>query len=728
MQGKSSKPQNTARPLATTLTRAFVTLSLLSLLLVGGGLTVRNYQARQQALASQQRVIALDAAHEVSGFIEATFSVLRTSSRSFANPDVDPRPALENVLGVESAFREVALLDAAGQELVKLSRLSVITPDDLENHANSELITQVGLFQRHIGSVHIDEITSELLVTMAVPVKGVLGEFRGALVAEVNLKFMWDLVGSLRVGREGLAYVVDERGDLIAARDISRVLRGENLSHLDQVAEFVNSPGQGAEGSTGTSTGINGNLAVATYERLGTPDWAVVVELPVVEAYQTLFLELGLSVGAILLIAGIAALGGRYLSRRLAAPLLALTEMAIHIAEGELDLEAPTAGAAEVGRLAGAFNSMTAQLRELIQSLEQRVAERTRDAENRSIQLEAAAQIARDAAAIRDVSQLLNETVQLISDRFGFYHAGIFLLDETGEYAMLRAASSEGGQRMLARGHRLRVGRIGIVGYAAGIGEPRIALHVGADAVYFDNPDLPLTLSEMALPLKVRGEVIGVLDVQSTKVEAFTEADLAVLQILADQVALAIENARLLEESRRTLQELEAFHGQRVREDWQEERARRLSAYRYTQAGVVPVSSSSTPETEPLPFHGRPLFQQDGDNRRLIAPIRLRKEAFGSIVLNQDPEQEPWSPEELAIVEEVSNQVALALENARLLETTQRRATQERLIGEITANIRESLDLDVVLQTAVREMGEALDIAEVQVRMWTSEASDETGE
>ena len=193
------------------------------------------------------------------------------------------------------------------------------------------------------------------------------------------------------------------------------------------------------------------------------------------------------------------------------------------------------------------------------------MAQRTADLTRRTTELEAAAQVARGAAAIRDSEQLLKETVHLISDRFGFYHAGIFLLDEARQYAVLRAASSESGGHMLARRHKLKVGEEGIVGYAAGTGEPHIALDVGEDAAFFNNPDLPLTRSEMAVPLKVHDQMIGVLDVQSTEPAAFSEEDVAILQALSDQVALAIENARLFEQSQRALQDLDTLYGRRAR-------------------------------------------------------------------------------------------------------------------------------------------------------------------
>lgn len=402
--------------------------------------------------------------------------------------------------------------------------------------------------------------------------------------------------------------------------------------------------------------------------------------------------------------------------RSVTARVGALGYAAQRLAEGHFDERVPAVTTDELGRLAATFNTMAAELQALYTSLEQRVAQRTRELERRGAQLAAAAEVAREAAAIQDMGRLLEETVRLISDRFGFYHAGIFLVDEAGEYALLQAASSEGGQQMLARGYKLAVGKVGIVGHVAGSGEARIALDVGQDAVYFDNPDLPLTRSEIALPLKVRGRVMGVLDVQSTEAAAFTEDDVAVLQTLADQVALAIENARLLEEGQRTLRELETLYGQRLRQAWRERVAYEPTAYRYTRTGVEPASS---PESLGEQHVTSPLesVPGEGDGHTLVARINLRGQTLGSIVLRRDPEQEPWSPEEIALVEEVSTQVGLALENARLLEVTRRRAARDRLIADITARVRSAMDPEIVLQTAVRELGAALDTDRVVAQL-----------
>ena len=199
------------------------------------------------------------------------------------------------------------------------------------------------------------------------------------------------------------------------------------------------------------------------------------------------------------------------------------------------------------------------ELYKLNLSLEDRIADSTaelvttnRRNERRARQFEAIAQVARVIATVQELDALLPRITQVISQQFGFYHVGIFMWDENREFAILMAANSEGGQRMLKRGHKLGIGQTGIVGFVAATGTSRIALDVGADAVFFDNPDLPSTRSELALPLRVGTEIIGVLDVQSTEQNVFQDEDTDVLSTLADQVAIAIQNGRSYE----TTQEL----------------------------------------------------------------------------------------------------------------------------------------------------------------------------
>ncbi len=174
------------------------------------------------------------------------------------------------------------------------------------------------------------------------------------------------------------------------------------------------------------------------------------------------------------------------------------------------------------------------------------------EAQRRARLLDAAAKVARDATATLEVNELLDVTARLISDFFGFYHVGVFLLDHTREYAVLRAASSEGGQRMLERSHKLKMGQEGIVGFVTKTGKPRLTSNVKKDRRHYPNPDLPNTLSEMAFPLIARGQVFGALDLQSTEIVNLREEDIITLQTMADQLANAIHNAQQYEELKRT--------------------------------------------------------------------------------------------------------------------------------------------------------------------------------
>jgi GAF domain-containing protein len=339
-----------------------------------------------------------------------------------------------------------------------------------------------------------------------------------------------------------------------------------------------------------------------------------------------------------------------------------------------------------------------------------------KEIDNRILMLQAVAHVARESAGIRDVDELLAQASHLISEYFGFYHVGIFLLEKDSEYAILRASNSEGGQRMLGRGHRLKVGQTGIVGYVAGTGRSRIALDVDDDRSYFSNPDLPDTRSETALPLRAGKSLIGVLDLQSTEPDAFGPEDVESLQILADQIALAIENARLLKESRRSLQELEFLYGQQIQRAWRDQPRTQPLAFQYRQSKVAPVSS------EDIPRNGEATEEYV---HRI--PLKLRHQALGYVQLRRELDQGPWSPEEIRSIAKAADQIALSLENARLFDEARRVVQREQKINEMSDKIRGSIDLETVLQNTVRELGKALGNPKtfIQIGVETANGSEE---
>jgi GAF domain-containing protein len=374
------------------------------------------------------------------------------------------------------------------------------------------------------------------------------------------------------------------------------------------------------------------------------------------------------------------------------------------------------------------------ELEELSNNLEQRVVERTADleeanrqAQRRASQLQAITQLSESIAQLRDLSELFPAVTRLISEQFGFYHVGIFLLDSEKRFAILQAANSAGGQRMLARGHRLEVGS-GIVGYAAQTGQPRIALDVGADAVFFNNPDLPNTRSEAALPLKTRDEIIGVLDVQSTEAGAFTAEDLQILNTLANQVSIALENTRLLEETRAALMQTQEVYNEFTRTEWHRTVSHAEQAgFRYN-AGRIEILEQGlrAPEVVSAAAKGQAAVRQveaSGEKRAAVAiPVKLRGEVIGVLHVEANDPSKKWQEDEIGLLEAVAERAAFAMENARLFQDARRRAAKEQVISEASAKIGSALNLENILQITAEELGRVLGGAEVLIQFQNKEA------
>lgn len=321
----------------------------------------------------------------------------------------------------------------------------------------------------------------------------------------------------------------------------------------------------------------------------------------------------------------------------------------------------------------------------------------------RAIQFEAILQVTGSIGSIRAMDKLLPRVVEVISEQFGFYHVGIFLNDAEDRFAVLQAANSPGGKKMIARNHKLRIGEQGIVGYVTQAGLPRVVHNVGEDAIFFNNPDLPDTRSEMALPLTIGGKTVGALDVQSTEEAAFDQEDIRVLTVLANQIGLAIENARLFEQTNRSLAEAEALSRQYLREGWGRLRKERLAGLRFTSQGIVSIPP------------GKETRQGQGGNTSLEVPIVLRGETLGTLIVRPSGNNR-ISPEQEDIVKAVADRVALSAENARLFEETSRRAERERTVAQITTNIRSATDPQTMLQTALAELKRALGVEEIEIR------------
>ncbi len=393
---------------------------------------------------------------------------------------------------------------------------------------------------------------------------------------------------------------------------------------------------------------------------------------------------------------------GLLLMLAISRPLSILHQAAQRLAAGDLATRVEVAGEDEVGQVGAAFNNMAERLEKTLEGLEQRGVELNR----RSTQLESAALVAQASAEIRDLKKLLENVVQQITERFNFYHAGIFLTDVNAQFVVLQAASSEGGKKMIERGHRLEIGRQGIVGFAAYQKRPRIAQDVGADAVFFNNPDLPETHSEVALPLIAQDQLIGILDIQSLERNAFTDEDIHTLQTMADQIALAIENTRLFDESRSAIEELQQLTSESTLRLWKERLGEQSKGFAYSSLGISPFSQAKEDSES---------SQAESREHVIKFPIALRGQQIGILSLKRKSSESAWTEAEQEMASKIAAQVALAIENARLLEDSQRRAEKESTISDITAKIRKTNDPNEMISVAINELKHALNIKDVRI-------------
>ncbi len=646
--------------------------------------------------------------------------------------------------------------------------------------------------------VYIDATGQGLMVTAAAPVYIAQDEFIGVIGLDVTLKDISASVEANRLLGSGYSFLVGNTGQAIALPEqgyqdiLGRPPKADEFGTDLSAAKMewdpvLNSMMVGSTGFDTVETG--GRELFVAYAPLESTGWSLanVVEADeVIQAMATLQEDLDTSVRSLTLLRILPVGGGIFvvmaavgllLTDRLAAPVRRIAAAAQRIGSGEWDVLLPEARNDEIGVLSQAFATMAVQLRALMEGLEQQVNERTRALQEanrilqrRAIQLQASTEVGRAITSIFDVDELLAQTVELIRDRFGFYHAGIFLLDETGEWAVLREATGEAGAQMKARGHRLAMGDTSMVGWTVLHRQPRIALYAEADAVRFPNPLLPYTRSEMTLPLMVGERLLGVLNVQSTEVAAFEEEDVRTLQSMANQVAVAIENARrvsdealLLEAtspiyraSRRlaqatTIDEVADSIIASVRETGAD--GCTVVEFEFSPAGEpeallyrgvwrrdrdpqfrrgmrLPITQSPFPldlvstlwsvadveRAEHLPQSARRVFEQTDVRAAANIPLRARERVVGQVVVLRSTPG-PFSDSALRLYEALSNQAAVALERGQLLEEAQQRGDRELLARKMIDRIRRAMDIEQALQTTAEELSQAMGAGHVSIEL-----------
>jgi PAS domain S-box-containing protein len=384
-----------------------------------------------------------------------------------------------------------------------------------------------------------------------------------------------------------------------------------------------------------------------------------------------------------------ALLVGLTLARRISEPISSLTETALRVASGELELQAEIRSKNEVGVLASAFNAMTGQLRDLIGSLEERIEARTRD-------LATTIEVGQLATSIFGEEELLPQIVEFIRERFNLYYTQIYLLDEGGRHAIMRAGSGDVGRQLAEIGHHLDMSATSIVTSAVRDQRSVLVANTLESDIHLPNPLLPDTRSELAIPLETHGEIIGVLDMQATRAGTFNPENQPVFEAMASQLAATLRGARAFEEAQAAIERAEAINRRLTGEAWQTYLGRVAEgervAYHYDLEAPKPVDGGvSLSEL---------AIQQDAGETYLQRPIALRGQQIGTILVGEDQERE-WTDEEVALIDDVAGRVAQATDQYRafdeLAEREQRLAGfSERLrrLQEITQSLAAELTPD----------------------------------
>jgi len=752
MNTKTIKPKG-ARSLAVTLAITFFVLSVVVLLVNGALAAYTNYVAYQETIAIRQQLVAQEASKAVATSIEEKFTGLETAVE-FANPvlaNADTRKTImDSLLGLDPAFRQFALLNKQGTQLAQVSRSSPFLSTQFALRLNGDALTQTLEGKRYISPVYIDDATSEPQIAIAIPINSILGDYQGTLVAEVNLKFMWDLVDQLKVGDTGYVYVVDNLGKLIAFGDTTRVLANENVGKIFEVNEFIKNPGEATDINTKVAnyTGLLGKTVVGTYVPLGAPQWAVVTELPTDEANQPIFQSLVSSVATILVFAVLAGLAGIFLARRLSAPLVDLSNTATEVAGGNLSREAKVDGPAEIAQVATSFNAMTARLRDLIGSLEQRVAERTKA-------LETSSEVSRRLSTILNQKELVTEVVDQLNNAFGFYHTQIYFYNEANDSLVMAGGTGEIGEKMLAQFHKVAKGR-GLVGRAAESNQPVLVSDTSKNPEWLPNPLLPDTKSEMVVPISIGNRVLGVLDVQQNTTNSLKQEDVDSIQPIANQIAVAMQNIRQYENTQKIAADMNVVAnvgivvstitetGNLLQEVVELSKASfnlyHAHIYMLNEAGdsleltagagevgrqmvaekrSIPLASEQSlvaraartregvvvnDVTVALDFLPNPLLP---DTRSEMAVPMIAADMVIGVLDVQSEIANRFTDVDISIQTTLASQVAVALQNARSFSQTQRQAERETTVNLITQKIQSATSVQAALQIAVRELGRA---------------------
>lgn len=737
------------KSLRTRLTVYFIALVMIPLLLIGAIGTWQTYTTEVPHTLESQDQVAKRVAEQVRNFIEGRETELRslTDINDFSNASREEQVILlSNLFSNQTVYEELILTNGQGRELLFLSRLKVVTSEEFSNRAGSdefEKPKETGA--TYFSPVSFNEFTGEPYMVVSVPALDLRsGKLDYVLIAKFRFKSVWDLMGQADAVGGGTVYMTDNSGFVVAHANPSFVLKRAQIT-----------PPSENSFTTGI-TGVSSALAVEPIT-FGEQTFYVLAEQPASEALSLARNNIILTTIATLIAIIVAGFLGVLAARQITNPISELASTAQLISEGDLTRTTHVNNEDEIGALASAFNRMTAQLRDLIGSLEQRVTERTKA-------LSSVAEVGIAASTILETDELLQQVVDLTKERFNLYHAHIYLLNEAGDTLVLASGAGAAGRQMVSEGRSILLDREqSLVARAARERKGVTVNDVTQAPDFLPNPLLPDTHSELAAPMVVGDTLLGVFDVQSEVIGRFTDADIAVQTTLSSQIAVAVQNANQYEETRAALaqseklfnasdrlsqatnlQELIKFiveslgiraidrailgslayndrdelDGMTVIANWSQSAELPASPIDTHYSKDVLSSLSMFTSLEPLFFNDVWNDERVDEATRAIAQkINYRSVAalpiyIGSrrdaIVLLEGRQPHNFTQAETRLLASLSPQFAAVLENRRQFERAQEQAKREAMLNLITQKIQSATSIEAAMKIAARELGHAL--------------------
>jgi GAF domain-containing protein len=367
---------------------------------------------------------------------------------------------------------------------------------------------------------------------------------------------------------------------------------------------------------------------------------------------------------------------------------------------------------------------LTASLKAQSRDLEQLILQRTQSLERKASQLETTSEIAKLSSEMVDPEVLMFHAVDLIQTRFGFFHASIFMLDDSGNWANLVASTGEVGRKLLAQHFRLAVGSTSIIGWVTTNRTLRISQDVNEDPFYFKSPLLSETRAELAVPLIVGSRLLGVLDIQSTHPKSFSDDDIRAIQALADELALAVDRARLLKETQQQLEKFRSSYRDLARQSW-----RRISRAGLESAILVGsrfdvdgVDEEDFKTLEQAAQNAETFLSQD--QQEIAIPVKMRGEHIATIGARKTSKNERWSADEIELLEAVSGQVALALENARQYTEEHRRVSELEVVNRVSQAVSQHLRLDSLYRVVHAQINQVLGETDMYFALFDSQKEE----